>query len=419
MHGPRGGANHMTPTSPGLGESTNDHNPQQRRRGPRRYRGRGSKHHHHHRPHTRKPESSHSYGDSYSVPQCPRQPIETLTLGLYPRTFDKLHAERQDLLNALQAQDSRALELFRQLPAVESDIDHYRNIEHRHQHPHQQHDRYRDINTNVKVKVDGIPVNEINDRARLEAVEENQERLQTAQRQRLWLRQQVEATVNAERNILMRLGELHVETRCRERWCQVEWERSEMLYASEPGYAGFRPGYTPYQQSQGYPNPDQNSPLHPDMYLSQADCHGYNDVNAGYSYLPTIPPSYLHPGSSAIFSGYDCSDQQNHAEFAQFGAQDCGPPSGRADGGDGMWQPASCQRGQEYHVRETDGKWMGEDMSDCKRTDWPLGLGNPPNMRRWSFPSVDYEVSNVGVMFFLPWSTFTRTKAPALAMIMY
>ncbi|KAI0458738.1 hypothetical protein F5B21DRAFT_404634 [Xylaria acuta] len=345
MDRPRGAANHMTPTAPGLGESPNDRNSQRRRREPRCYRGR-SKHHHRHRPPTRKPKNSHSYGDPFGVPQWPRQPADTLTLGLHPRTFDDLHAERQNLLNALQIQDNRAMELFRRLSAVEADIDYYRNVQYHQRHPYQQHDQYRDINSNVKVKVDGIPVSEINDRARRGKAEENQEKLQTAYRQRLWVREQIEATVDTERNILMSLGELHVETRCRERWCQVEWERSDMLHASEPRYD--RSKCIPYPQSQWYQNPDQDSLLHPNTYLYQPGYHRYH-VNGGYSHL--LLPSHLHPGSSAIFSKCDHGGQQNHAEFVPFGARDCRSLNEHEGGGDGMWQPASYQAGRGEQIQ--------------------------------------------------------------------
>ncbi|KAI0445892.1 hypothetical protein F4803DRAFT_547679 [Xylaria telfairii] len=344
MYRPHGGTNHMTLATPSLEETPNDRNSQRRRQGSC-YRGKNLKHHHH-RPHTRKPENGHSYEDPSSVPRGPRQPTKILTLSLYPRAFAPLKNERQTLLNALQAQDSWALELFRRLLTVEADIDQYRNFQYHHQHPRPRHEQYRGVNTNVKVKVDGFPVSEINDRTRVEEGEENQEKLQSAYRQRLWLHQQIETTVNTERNFLVRLGELDVETLCRERWCQVERERREMLYASRLGYDGFGP-ITSHQQSQWDQNPDQNSPVHPNMYPYQPGCHGYDYVDAGHSQVP--PTSYLHTGSSAIFWEHDCDDQQNHQEQALIEAQNFGSLDEHADGGDGMWPPASYRaiRGEQ------------------------------------------------------------------------
>ncbi|KAI1744129.1 hypothetical protein F4680DRAFT_282485 [Xylaria scruposa] len=336
MHRPRGGANRMISAAPGQGEPFNDRNSQRRRRGPRFYRGKGSKHQH--RPHTRKSENGHSHGDSFNMPQWPRQRTETLTLGLHPRMFDALHAEQQNLTDVLQAQDKRALELFQQLAAVEADIEyHCRNLQYGQQQPYQQHTQpYKD--NNVKVKVDGIPASEINDWARREEAEVNQEKLDAAYRQRLWLHRQIEATVDAERNILTRFGELHVEIRCRERWCQVEREQSEMLHASGPGYI-------PYQQSQWYHNANQITPLNPDMYLFQPGCHdyGFNHANAGYNQV--LSPSCIWSISSARFSEHECDDQQTHGGSALIGAQSYEPSNGHADGGHEVWQPASYLAG--------------------------------------------------------------------------
>ncbi|KAH8167312.1 hypothetical protein CIB48_g934 [Xylaria polymorpha] len=367
MHRPRGGTNHRALTTPSLEESPNDRNSQRRRQGSR-YRGKNSKNHHHHRPHTRKPKNSYSYEGPSGVPRGPPQPNKILTFSLYPRTFADLHDERQALLNALQAQDSWAMELFRRLLTVEADIDQYRNVQYHHQHPYPRHEQYRDANTNVKVKVDGIPI---------------------------------ETTVNAERNILLRLGELHVETRCRERWCQVERERWEMRHASELGYDGFGP-ITQHQQSQWDQNPDQNSPSHPHMYLYQPGCHGYDYVDAGYSQVPPI--SYLHTGGSATFSEYDCGDQQNHLKLDLVGAQNFGSLDEHADGGSSMGPPASyrASRGQEDYTGEADRKWMDEGARAHTWRDRSLVPGNPSNMRRWSFSSVNYEASNVETMFFSP-----------------
>ncbi|KAI0548771.1 hypothetical protein F4679DRAFT_291849 [Xylaria curta] len=343
MHRPRGGANRMTSATPGLGESLNDRNTQRHRRGPRFHRGKGSKHHH--RPHTRKPENSRSYGGAFNVSQWPRQRTETLTLGLHPRIFDALHAERQNLTDALQAQDKRGLEPFQQSAAVEADIDYYcRNLQYDQQQPHQQHTRHPYKNNNVKVIVDGIPVSEINDRARREEAEVNQEKFEAAYRQRLWLHRQIETTVDAERNILMRFGELHVETRCRERWCQVEREQSEMLHASEPGHI-------PYHQSQWYHNTDQTTSVNPYMYLFQPGCYdyGFNDANVGYNQV--LSPSCIWSISSARFSEHECDGQQNHGESDLIGAQSYEPSNGHTYGGHEVWQPASYPVGRGEHIQ--------------------------------------------------------------------
>jgi hypothetical protein len=194
--------------------------------------------------------------DSFGVRNDPWHLTEALELGLHPRPFDELHAERAYLLNALQSHDQQTLELFRRLPTLEE------QISLRHEEVYQR----RRQDAKVKVKVNGI-------QARGEEEEDEEEELGKACRQRVWLRRQIEDTLDAERGLLMRLSELHVEIQCHERWCQVERERAEtmmmMRVGPEAGYEGL--GYT-HDPCCYYP--EQNALVQLDMHVYQPRSDG-------------------------------------------------------------------------------------------------------------------------------------------------
>ncbi|TGJ83704.1 hypothetical protein E0Z10_g5087 [Xylaria hypoxylon] len=317
----------MPPTSPGQGDPPKNRNSQRDPRQYHRNHGKFARRHRNHRPYTRQPGNRHNHKHSFGVRRTPWPSTEALELGLHPRTFDEMHTERVYLLNVLQSRDRQALELLRRLPALDECI----NQQCHQRHQRQQDDQYQETNPKVKVRVNGVPVNEINNQEKRKEGEEEGRKLQNARRQRRWLRQQIEGTVDAEREILTRLSELHVEIQCRERWCQVERERA----ASEFGYdqTGFE--YAPYQQSHWYQYPDWNSLLYPNMYPYQP----YPDTNAGY---PGYAPSSLHPvGLRHGFGG-----PGGHDEVPLVAAQQY--PLAEAHGNwiDGMWRPESYQAGR-------------------------------------------------------------------------
>ncbi|KAI1306882.1 hypothetical protein F5Y03DRAFT_394318 [Xylaria venustula] len=129
-------------------------------------------HHRHHGKFSRRDRNRHSYAGqkenrrngraSFGARTYPWQPTDALDLGLHPRTFEELHAEK--------------------------------------------HAQYQNTNPKVRVKIDGIPVSGASGQERREEAEKDEEkRLRNARRQRFWVRQQIEMTINAERDLLVRL----------------------------------------------------------------------------------------------------------------------------------------------------------------------------------------------------------------------
>ncbi|KAI1461443.1 hypothetical protein F4805DRAFT_453873 [Annulohypoxylon moriforme] len=150
----------------------------------------------------------------------PWQSVTALQLGLHPRSFGELHAERLYLLEMLQQHDRRASGLFMMVPLVED-----------------------------KIWRTGDP--------------EEQKR---AKKHRVWLRHRITDTVEEEKKILARLSELHVEIQCRERWSRVDKQREMMNISLQhaPDYTGFSiPSSAPWRH-QMYPMPPQlPTPHHP------------------------------------------------------------------------------------------------------------------------------------------------------------
>ncbi|KAI3318651.1 hypothetical protein HD806DRAFT_308249 [Xylariaceae sp. AK1471] len=405
MYRPRDSAYNMPPISPGLGDPPvyrDCERPRRRPRQPRHHRNHSnkpSKHHHHHfnRP---SGNNTHFQRDSSNVRRNPWQSTESLELGLHPRMFDALHVERVYLLSTLQWHDRQALDLFRQLPALEENINRLQ-YPHLHPHPYRHRNPYQGTNSKakVKVKVNGIPVTHA-DQAR-EDREEGEE-LRKAHRQRLWLFQQIEDNVSAERRLLKRLGDIHVEIQCRERWCQVERERA----ASEP-----RLGHHLYQNHG----------------LLQANTHLYQPgYESGYGQGPL--PSSLYAGDLSIFPEQHGCDGLggNPLEFAllptrYYGSLEYENWNWNYNWNDGMWRPpALYQAGgggeqvqpstlypingyTDWGDREGVDNRRKEDFNRLageKTRDWPSGFDNSldarPQGRRWSFPSVHYEWAEEG-----------------------
>ncbi|KAI1430247.1 hypothetical protein F5Y12DRAFT_12851 [Xylaria sp. FL1777] len=337
MYSPRNNTDSIRTTSPSPGEPPKHHDSERAHRGPRQYHrnhGKIPRHRRNYRPPGRQKEKSHNGKYSSSAPKYPWHSTKALELGLHPRPFEELHAERVYLLTTLQSHDRQALELFRRLPVLDEYIDrHHRH----HQHQHQQHNQYQNAHPRVKVKIDGVPVNEVNSQERKQEAEKEEERLRDARRQRVWLRRQIEDTVDVERDLLTRLSELHVEIQCRERWCQVGQERAEMLHDFERG--GDRSGFadTPYQQPlHSYQYPNQDSLLHPNTYSYQPSL----DIATGY------PLSPRHPGSSAITLDHDFGGQACNGESPPLAAEYRGSLEVHGTCDESISHPASSQAGR-------------------------------------------------------------------------
>ncbi|CAJ2513744.1 Uu.00g018630.m01.CDS01 [Anthostomella pinea] len=141
----------------------------------------------------------------------PWQSIRAIELGLWPRPFGEIHSERAYLLDKLQEHDSEARELFGRLPTVEEHISWSVNVP---------------------------------------------DELKKARKHRGWLKQRIKDTVEEERKVMARLGEIHVELQCRERWCQVERERElRSLRACSLGCCSNRPTPPPPPPPPAYPTP--------------------------------------------------------------------------------------------------------------------------------------------------------------------
>lgn len=366
----------------------------------------------------------------------PRQMPEALERALHPRTFEELHAEQIHLLNRLQSQEHQTLQLFRRLPTLDEQINYHRNALNCHQHLYQQHHRCRNMNAKVKVKVDGIPLSEGNCQASSE-VEWDDEGLQNAQRQRFWLCQQIEGAVDTEGTLLARLSELHVEIQCRERWCRIERERVEMLYASEPRYDGFRPEYTLHQQSQPWKYTHQNPPPQPNPYLYQLMSYGSHDFATRCYQGPSSLP--LHPDSPTILPKKGCGMQESHGDSYLPVVQHGGPEKEDWGRSDNMSRLASYANDggehvqlliryrikidadlghveeEQYYTREVDRRWASEDMGDTAQGDRPLVSPSDSDTRRWSLPPVHYEVCNLKKHLLLSLVIFNSTGVPARA----
>lgn len=236
------------------------------------------------------------------------QSIGSLELGLHPRTFEEMHAEKMYLLAELQNQDHRALWLFRQLYALEEEMHYHQHVEHRHENLYPRYDGFRDENTKMKVKINGIPGDGANHQAGKRAVKQRENLRDFHHRKRLWLHQQIESIVNAERDILMRLGDVHLEIQYRDRWCRIEGQEAERQF----GLA-----YTPLQQPQWPQDSSYNSWIYPDMYPCQPG---------------------LHPGSSAVFLK---PGEESHVELNPLAARHGGSPEEQESWRDDLWQTKS------------------------------------------------------------------------------
>ncbi|KAI0971392.1 hypothetical protein F4678DRAFT_82912 [Xylaria arbuscula] len=316
-------------TSPDPGEAPKQPSSERAPQGPRQYNhrphGKFSRRHRNHHSYARQKESRRDGKPFFGARTYPWQPADALELGLHPRTFEELHAEKVYLLTALQSQDHQALELFRRLPALEEYIDQ----PHHYQQPHHDLDaQYQNANPKVKVKIDGIPVSGVSNHQerREEAEKEEEARLRSARRQRFWVRQQIEHTINAERNLLVRLGELHIEIQCRERWCQVGQERAETTH-----------GHNPYQQPpywSQYPGPDSL------LHQNPSFCQLASDINVGYP-LSSLP---LDSSTTHLEHGFKGNDDPN--EFSLLAAPCDGSPKKHGNQNDGLFRPVMDRTGK-------------------------------------------------------------------------
>ncbi|KAI1377542.1 hypothetical protein F4677DRAFT_458887 [Hypoxylon crocopeplum] len=200
------------------------------------------------------PRSSDSSGSksghTTKVRSDPWQSVSALQLGLQPRSFEELHAERLYLLQSLQQHDQRAVELFKRVPVVEEQIHCAENSD----------ERWR------------------------------------AKKQRAWLRHRIVDTVEEEKGILARLSELHVEIQCRERWCQVDKERElRNLGQHQQQTPGYLPPPTPPPITPLYPQANPHIPVFGSYYPS------FYGVPEGMQYESSNPIPGVYPGYNLAY----------------------------------------------------------------------------------------------------------------------
>ncbi|KAI5920224.1 hypothetical protein F4810DRAFT_446682 [Camillea tinctor] len=116
-----------------------------------------------------------------------------LNLGLQPRSFEEIDSDRMHYISRLQRQDGYTLDLFRRFAHVE----------------------------------DRISNGSISGRKK-------------AKKHWNWLKQKIGDSIKKEKSLLSRIGELHIEIQCRERWCQIRGDRGFQDMTCHPiGYGEF------------------------------------------------------------------------------------------------------------------------------------------------------------------------------------
>ncbi|KAI2628354.1 hypothetical protein GGS21DRAFT_239123 [Xylaria nigripes] len=363
MRSPHASTYNMPPTSPGPERPPSRHKPRKPRKNARPYRRKHEKsaRHPNHSHHDTCPsEHSHHSKHPFGVGKNHWQSTEALELVLNPRSFDELHAERVYILSALQLHDRRALELLRRIPVLEEQISKYYQYE---DHDYDQYQRkHQGMNERQRIRVNEVCVDEEDKKRR----GDEQEELRKACRQRLWVRQQIEDTVDAERNLLTRLSELHVEIQCRERWHQVECERAYMPRVLEAGNHELGLGYPCFQHQQCCQNMYWNSQLQENEYLYRPESHGPEDIKSEYGhgqgpYHFGIGCEHIQPLALYSMKATTGPGNREHQVHRLEGSLECKD--------EGMRESVSRER---LSVRE--------NRSDVKT-----------RVRRWSFPSVHYE----------------------------
>ncbi|KAI0098241.1 hypothetical protein GGR51DRAFT_435446 [Nemania sp. FL0031] len=330
------------PPSPSLGESPKYRDHQGPRQGTQRYHhdnGKNLRPQRHRRYYAHNARNGPRHKDTFSGRKNHWHSTGSLDLALEPRSFDILHAERIYLLSELHSQERQTLELFRELAALDEQINCQQNGQRHLQRSDQQYSRHRERNIKIKVKVDGVPVEEASSQPSAEEMEREEEQLRNARREYSRRRHQIRGAVDAERRLLGRLGALHVEIQCQERWCLVEQERAGVLYGPGPGYDGYGPQYTMHQQSEWWRYPYQNAPPHPVPYEYQPRPYGYD--NHGGGFYQGMPPTSQYPDNTAVPLGRGYDGQEPHIELGAPVAQQGGQPDGNGS-----------QTGNSYQVDE-------------------------------------------------------------------
>ncbi|KAI1503825.1 hypothetical protein F5X99DRAFT_406507 [Biscogniauxia marginata] len=199
------------------------------------------------------------------------KPRNALDIGLQPRFFEEIDSERAYLFERLQKQDSQALNIFGRLAHVDDQIDHQ--------------------------SIDG------------------RDELKKAKKYRTWLKKQVKKTIGEERFILTRLGELHIEIQCRERWLHVqrdqEFREMRYLHTSYGGFPlpppPFPPPFPPPGASASTPAPVAPPPqwsINPQpampfgSFFCPCGCNGISQQAYYPSALDHFHGSYQEPQSS-------------------------------------------------------------------------------------------------------------------------
>ncbi|KAK7981859.1 hypothetical protein PG988_004097 [Apiospora saccharicola] len=133
----------------------------------------------HHRPGLHHGSGGHSSQNNGLNPNNSNPGKAVSSPAHHPRPFDHIENERQHLQYLLAEQDRRAVDLFSRVAAVDGAYDFGSAREQRQ-----------------------------------------------ARKDRAWVQRRIGQTVDREREILVRLGEIHVEIQCRERWHMVEQQKA-------------------------------------------------------------------------------------------------------------------------------------------------------------------------------------------------
>ncbi|KAI1639835.1 hypothetical protein F4809DRAFT_47264 [Biscogniauxia mediterranea] len=182
-----------------------------------------------------------------------------LDLGLRPRLFEAIDSERIYHNDRLQKQDSHTLDLFRQFAQVENQI------------------RHGCVNGRKKA----------------------------AKKHRNWLKQKIGESIREEKLILSRLGELHVEIQCRERWCQIRGDREFRDTRYHPtGYGESLPPPAPL------PHPPSLIPYPHSSHTYPVEVHLPTSAPVGYWLV--YPQSAISFGPAGFGGGNETWQHANH-----------------------------------------------------------------------------------------------------------
>ncbi|KAI0597827.1 hypothetical protein F4775DRAFT_558769 [Biscogniauxia sp. FL1348] len=187
-----------------------------------------------------------------------RQYGKALDLGLRPRLFEAIESDRMYHTDRLQKQDSHTLDLLRRFAQAEDQLSH----------------------------------GSINGR-------------KGGKKHRNWLKQKIGESIREEKLILSRLGELHVEIQCRERWCQIRGDRE----SRDTRYHLTCPGEFP-PPSAPFPHPPSLIPYPPVPHTYPVEV--YLPTSAPVGYWLVYPQPVISFGPAWFGGGNETWQHANH-----------------------------------------------------------------------------------------------------------